>query len=41
MSPGWLSNTYLVCDRPGGHGVLVDTGGPSDPILQKIDELGL
>jgi glyoxylase-like metal-dependent hydrolase (beta-lactamase superfamily II) len=41
MSPGWLSNTYLVADRPGGHGVLVDTGGPSEPILQKIKELGL
>ncbi len=41
MSPGWLSNTYLVADRPGGHGVLIDTGGPSDPILQKIKELGV
>lgn len=41
MSPGWLSNTYLVADQPGGHGVLIDTGGPSDPILQKIKELGI
>jgi glyoxylase-like metal-dependent hydrolase (beta-lactamase superfamily II) len=41
MSPGWLSNTYLVADRPGGHGVLIDTGGPSDPILERITDLNL
>lgn len=41
MSPGWLSNTYLVIDRPQGHGVLIDTGGPSDPILKKIKSLGV
>ena len=26
MSDGWLSNTYLVGDKPGGHAVLIDTG---------------
>ncbi len=41
MSPDWLSNTYLVADRSGGHAVLIDTGGPADPILAKIEELGL
>ena len=41
MSSGWLSNTYLVADKPGGHAVLVDTGGPSEPILSKIEELRL
>ena len=41
MSDGWLSNTYLVADRPGGKAVLIDTGGPSGPILQKIEELRL
>ncbi len=41
MSPGWLSNTYLVVDRPGGHGVLIDTGGPAAPILERIHELGV
>jgi len=25
--PDWLSNAYLVADRPGGHGVLVDSNG--------------
>lgn len=41
MDPSWLSNTWLVADRPGGHGVLIDTGGPADPILAKIRELDL
>ena len=41
MHPGWLSNTWLVADRPGGHAVLVDTGGPPDPILRKIEALRL
>ena len=38
MSRGWLSNTYLVADKPGGHAVLVDTGGPIEPILSVIEE---
>lgn len=37
MSDGWLSNTYLVADKPGGHAVLVDTGGPMGPILEAIE----
>jgi glyoxylase-like metal-dependent hydrolase (beta-lactamase superfamily II) len=41
MSRGWLSNSYLVADKQGGHAVLVDTGGPSEPILRKIEELRL
>ena len=41
MSADWLSNTYLVADEPGGKGVLIDTGGPPGPILEKIDELKL
>ena len=41
MSDGWLSNTYLVADKPGGHAVLIDTGGPSGPILKAIEELRL
>ncbi|MFQ5743177.1 MAG: MBL fold metallo-hydrolase [Acidobacteriota bacterium] len=38
MSEGWLSNTYLVGDRPGGHAVLIDTGGPTEPIVKAIEE---
>jgi len=41
MSPVYLSNTYLVGDAPGGHAVLVDSGGPLEPILKKITELDL
>jgi glyoxylase-like metal-dependent hydrolase (beta-lactamase superfamily II) len=41
MHPGWLSNTWLVADRPGGHAVLIDTGGPPGPILMKIEALRL
>ena len=36
MSPNWLSNTWLVGDEPGGHAVLIDTGGPTGPILEAI-----
>lgn len=38
MSDGWLSNTYLVGDKAGGHAVLIDTGGPMEPILRSIEE---
>jgi len=38
MDPGWLSNSWLVADRPGGSAVLVDTGGPMEPILQALRE---
>lgn len=41
MNSQWLSNTYLVADKPGGHAVLIDTGGPSGPILEQIDALKL
>ncbi|QDU66632.1 MBL fold metallo-hydrolase [Engelhardtia mirabilis] len=37
LDPRWLSNTWLVGDRPGGHGVLIDTGGPMEPILAAIE----
>ena len=36
MSDGWLSNSYVVGDEPGGHGVLIDSGGPVEPILETI-----
>ncbi len=36
MSEPWLSNTYLVADEPGGHGVLIDAGGPVAPLLDVI-----
>lgn len=38
MSEGWLSNAYVVGDRPGGHGVLIDAGGPVEPLARAIEE---
>lgn len=41
MSPQWLSNAYLVADRSGGEGVLIDSGGPTEPLLEAIERHGL
>ena len=41
MSDEWLSNAYLVADEPGGHGVVIDSGGPSAPLLEAIERHGL
>jgi hydroxyacylglutathione hydrolase len=37
MQQDWLSNSYLVADEPGGHGVLIDSGGPPEPLLEAIE----
>jgi len=37
MSDQWLSNAYLVADGPGGHGVIIDSGGPPQPLLDAIE----
>jgi glyoxylase-like metal-dependent hydrolase (beta-lactamase superfamily II) len=39
--PSWLSNAYLVADREGGHGVLVDSNGINEPLLEAADRLGI
>lgn len=31
--PSWLSNAYLLGDEPGGHGVLVDSNGINQPLI--------
>jgi glyoxylase-like metal-dependent hydrolase (beta-lactamase superfamily II) len=36
MSEDWLSNTYLVADEPGGHAVMIDAGGPVEPLLAYL-----
>ena len=41
MNDQWLSNTYLVAPAPGGDALLVDAGGPMDPLFAKADEHGL
>lgn len=33
----WLSNSYLVCDREGGTGVLIDGNGVIEPLLERVD----
>ena len=39
MQEQWLSNAYLVADEPGGHGVIIDSGGPSEPLLEAVERL--
>jgi hydroxyacylglutathione hydrolase len=41
MHPDWLSNSYLVADEPGGHGVIVDSGAPPEPLLEAVERLDL
>jgi len=36
----WLSNAYLVVDRPGGSGVLVDSNGVVEPLLEAAERDG-
>jgi hydroxyacylglutathione hydrolase len=36
MSDPWLSNTYVVADEPGGHAVMIDAGGPVEPLLDYL-----
>src|SRR6185436_1544487 len=39
--PGWLSNAYLVTDGRGGHGIVVDTGAPVEPLIAEAERLGV
>ena len=41
MAPGWLSNSYVVGDRAGGHAVLIDAGGPVEPIVEAVERFKL
>jgi glyoxylase-like metal-dependent hydrolase (beta-lactamase superfamily II) len=41
MDPGWLSNAYLVYDKPGGTAVFVDSGAPLEPLLATVEREGL
>lgn len=35
--PSWLANAYLVADKPGGHGVLIDGNGVAGPLIERIE----
>jgi glyoxylase-like metal-dependent hydrolase (beta-lactamase superfamily II) len=41
MHPDWLSNAYLVADEPGGSAVIIDSGGPSETLLEAIERNGV
>src|ERR671922_169056 len=41
MDSGWLSNAYLIADRPGGTAVFVDSGAPLEPLFQAVDRHGV
>lgn len=41
MHPEWRSNAWLVADRPGGHAVFIDAGAPIEPLLARVEELGV
>lgn len=39
MNDGFLSNTYLVADELGSHAVMIDAGGPVEPLLAVLDRM--
>jgi hydroxyacylglutathione hydrolase len=39
MNDGWLSNTYLVADELGSDAVMIDAGGPVDPLLRVLERM--
>jgi hydroxyacylglutathione hydrolase len=39
MNDGFLSNTYLVADELGSHAVMIDAGGPVQPLLAVLDRM--
>ncbi len=40
MSTPWLSNTYLVLDERDRNAVMIDAGGPVEPLLALLDREG-
>ena len=41
MDPRWLSNSWLLADAEGGHGVLVDCGAPPEPLEAALVTWGV
>ena len=39
MNDNWLSNTYLVADELGSHAVMIDAGGPVEPLLRVLGRM--
>ena len=40
-APGWTSNAYLVADQAGGHAVLIDGNGVTEPLIEAAQNLGV
>ena len=36
MSEGWLSNTYIVGDELHGSAIMIDAGGPVEPLVEVL-----
>jgi glyoxylase-like metal-dependent hydrolase (beta-lactamase superfamily II) len=41
MQQDWLSNAYLVGDEESGKAVVIDSGGPAEPLLEAAERHGL
>jgi hydroxyacylglutathione hydrolase len=41
MHDAWLSNTYLVADELGSHAVMIDAGGPVEPLFGVLERMRL
>ena len=41
MQDDWLSNAYLVADEDAGEAVVIDSGGPAEPLLEVVERKGL
>jgi glyoxylase-like metal-dependent hydrolase (beta-lactamase superfamily II) len=39
MNDDFLSNTYLVADELGAHAVMIDAGGPVQPLLDVLNRM--
>jgi glyoxylase-like metal-dependent hydrolase (beta-lactamase superfamily II) len=39
MDDNWLSNTYLVGDELGSQAVMIDAGGPVEPLLRVLERM--
>jgi hydroxyacylglutathione hydrolase len=40
MHPDWLVNSWLAISPESGLAVLIDSGGPAEPIVQRLTETG-
>src|SRR5207249_9277161 len=37
LHPDWLSNAYVIADRPGGTAIFVDSGAPLEPLFEAVE----